>query len=33
MKKIKKWQEPFYAIGGFGPGFMYQLALTYLLYY
>ena len=33
MKRIKKWQEPFYAIGGFGPGFMYQLVLTYLLYY
>lgn len=33
MKQIKKWQEPFYAIGGFGPGFMYQLVLTYLLYY
>ena len=33
MKHIKKWQEPFYAIGGFGPGFMYQLVLTYLLYY
>jgi GPH family glycoside/pentoside/hexuronide:cation symporter len=33
MKKIKKWQEPFYAIGGFGPGFLYQITLTYLLYY
>jgi GPH family glycoside/pentoside/hexuronide:cation symporter len=33
MKRIKKWQEPFYAIGGFGPGFLYQIALTYLLYY
>ena len=33
MKHIKKWQEPFYAIGGFGPGFMYQLVITYLLYY
>lgn len=33
MKTIKRWQEPFYAIGGFGPGFMYQLVLTYLLYY
>lgn len=33
MKTIKKWQEPIYAIGGFGPGFMYQLVLTYLLYY
>ncbi|HMM97979.1 MAG TPA: MFS transporter, partial [Anaerolineales bacterium] len=33
MKQIKKWQEPFYAVGGFGPGFMYQLVLTYLLYY
>lgn len=33
MKIIKKWQEPIYAIGGFGPGFMYQVVLTYLLYY
>lgn len=33
MNRIKKWQEPFYGIGGFGPGFMYQLVLTYLLYY
>lgn len=33
MKQIKKWQEPFYAVGGFGPGFMYQLVLTYLLYF
>lgn len=33
MKLIKKWQEPIYAIGGFGPGFLYQIALTYLLYY
>lgn len=33
MKQIKKWQEPIYAIGGFGPGFLYQLVLTYLLYY
>ena len=33
MKTIKKWQEPIYAIGGFGPGFMYQLVLTYLLYF
>ncbi len=33
MQHIKKWQEPFYAIGGFGPGFMYQLVLTYLLYF
>lgn len=33
MKTISKWQEPIYAIGGFGPGFMYQLVLTYLLYY
>ncbi|EKD87729.1 MAG: hypothetical protein ACD_35C00248G0001, partial [uncultured bacterium] len=33
MKQIKKWQEPLYAIGGFGPGFLYQIALTYLLYY
>ena len=33
MKTIKKWQEPFYAIGGFGPNFLYQVVLTYLLYY
>jgi len=33
MKQIKKWQEPFYAIGGFGPGFLYQIVLTYLLLY
>jgi len=33
MKTIKKWQEPIYAIGGFGPGFMYQVVLTYLLYF
>lgn len=33
MKTISRWQEPIYAIGGFGPGFMYQLVLTYLLYY
>ncbi len=33
MKPIKKWQEPIYAIGGFGPGFLYQVVLTYLLYF
>ena len=33
MKQIPKWQEPIYAIGGFGPGFLYQIVLTYLLYY
>ena len=33
MKTIKRWQEPIYAIGGFGPGFLYQVVLTYLLYY
>jgi len=33
MKHLKKWQEPIYAIGGFGPGFMYQIVLTYLLFY
>jgi GPH family glycoside/pentoside/hexuronide:cation symporter len=33
MKQIKKWQEPIYAIGGFGPGFLYQIVLTYLLFY
>jgi GPH family glycoside/pentoside/hexuronide:cation symporter len=33
MQTIKKWQEPLYGIGGFGPGFMYQLVMTYLLYF
>ena len=33
MQQIKKWQEPIYAIGGFGPGFLYQVVLTYLLFY
>ena len=33
MKLIKKWQEPFYGIGGFGPGLIYQVTLTYLLYF
>ncbi len=33
MKTLKRWQEPIYAIGGFGPGFMYQIVMTYLLYY
>lgn len=33
MKQIPKWQEPIYAIGGFGPGFLYQIVLTYLLYF
>jgi glycoside/pentoside/hexuronide:cation symporter, GPH family len=33
MRQIKKWQEPFYAIGGFGPGFLYQIALTYLIFF
>lgn len=33
MKQLKKWQEPIYAIGGFGPGFLYQVVLTYLLFY
>jgi len=33
MKRLKKWQEPIYAIGGFGPGFLYQVMLTYLLYF
>ncbi len=33
MKILRRWQEPIYAIGGFGPGFMYQLVLTYLLYF
>jgi GPH family glycoside/pentoside/hexuronide:cation symporter len=33
MQRIKKWQEPIYAIGGFGPGFLYQIVLTYLLFF
>jgi len=33
MKTLKRWQEPIYALGGFGPGFMYQIVMTYLLYY
>ena len=33
MKLIKRWQEPIYALGSFGPGFMYQIVMTYLLYY
>jgi GPH family glycoside/pentoside/hexuronide:cation symporter len=33
MKTLKRWQEPIYAMGGFGPGFMYQIVMTYLLYY
>jgi glycoside/pentoside/hexuronide:cation symporter, GPH family len=33
MKQLKRWQEPVYAIGGFGPGFLYQIVLTYLLLY
>lgn len=33
MKELKKWQEPIYAMGGFGPGFLYQIVLTYLLFY
>jgi len=33
VKHLKKWQEPIYAIGGFGPGFLYQVMLTYLLYF
>jgi GPH family glycoside/pentoside/hexuronide:cation symporter len=33
MKQIKRWQEPIYAVGGLGPGFLYQLSLTYLLYF
>lgn len=30
MKQIKRWQEPFYGIGGFGTGFMYMVAMSYL---
>ncbi|MDP6469375.1 MAG: MFS transporter [Pseudomonadales bacterium] len=33
MKQMKRWQEPIYAIGGFGPGFLYQFSLVYLLLY
>ena len=33
MKILKRWQEPIYALGGFGPGFMYQIVMTYLLYF
>lgn len=33
MKVLKRWQEPVYAIGGFGPGFMYQIVMVYLLYF
>ena len=33
MKQLKRWQEPIYALGGFGPGFLYQIVLTYLLLY
>ena len=33
MKPIKRWQEPIYALGSFGPGFMYQIVMTYLLYF
>lgn len=33
MKTLKRWQEPIYAIGGFGPGFMYQIVMVYLLYF
>ncbi len=33
MKHIKKWQEPIYAIGGFGPLFLFQFTLSYLLYF
>ncbi len=31
MKQIKRWQEPFFGLGGFGPGFMYQVAMSYLI--
>lgn len=27
---MKKWQEPLYALGGFGTGFMYTVQMTYL---
>ena len=33
MKQLKRWQEPIYAIGGFGPGFIYQISLVYVLLY
>jgi GPH family glycoside/pentoside/hexuronide:cation symporter len=31
MKQIKRWQEPLYGLGGFGPAFMYQVAISYLI--
>lgn len=30
MRQIKRWQEPFYGIGGFGTGFMLMVANSYL---
>ncbi|MBT3320366.1 MAG: MFS transporter [Clostridia bacterium] len=30
MRQIKRWQEPFYGIGGFGTGFMLMVAMSYL---
>ncbi len=33
MRQIKRWQEPFYGIGGFGTGFMFMVAMTYLAPY
>jgi Na+/melibiose symporter-like transporter len=33
MKRLEKWQEPIYAIGGCGPGLLYQVMLSYLLYF
>lgn len=31
MKMMKKWQEPLFALGGFGTSFMYTVQSTYLL--
>ena len=31
MQMMKKWQEPLFAIGGFGTSFMYTVQSTYLL--
>jgi len=33
VKRLEKWQEPIYAIGGCGPGLLYQVTLSYLLYF
>ena len=33
LKYLKRWQEPIYALGGFGPGFLYQVVISYSLYF